>query len=221
MAATVGEAVEGIEVFGGLVLNEAVGGFNPRAVEMALRLGAAEIWMPTHCAARDRTYHGNPLPGLMIYDDEGRLRADVREILRLIADSEAILGTAHLAPAEIMDLLRAGREEGIRKFLITHPEIDFLNLSLTFQREIAGPGVYFERCFARKGFALDWDGLAKSIREIGVNSTVLATDLGQPENPDPVSGLFQAHREILDRGLSEGELDIVSGRNPAVLLGLE
>ena len=81
--------------------------------------------------------------------------------------------------------------------------------------------MYFERCFARKGFALDWNGLAKSIREIGVESTVLATDLGQPENPDPVSGLFQWRRELLTRGFAEHELDIMSSRNPAVLLGLE
>ena len=123
LAATVGEVVEGIDVFGGLVLNLAVGGFNPRAVEMALRLGAKEIWMPTHCAAHDRSYHGNPLPGLTIYDDHGHLRADVQEILRLTADSGAILGTAHLAPMEIVNLLRTSREAGIRKFVITHPEI--------------------------------------------------------------------------------------------------
>jgi len=221
LAVTVREAVPGLEVFGGLVLNEAVGGFNPQAVEMALRMGAAEIWMPTHCAACDRTYRGNPRPGLTIYAEAGRIRPEIHDILGLIAKAGAILGTAHLAPPEIVDLLRAGRDAGVRLFLITHPEIDFLNLSLAFQREIAGPDVFFERCFARPGFALDWDGLAKSIREIGVGSTVLATDLGQPANPDPVSGLLEMRRQLLERNFSEDELDVMSSRNPAILLRLE
>ena len=221
LAAAIRESAPDIDIFGGLVLNEAVGGFNPHAVEMALRMGAKEIWMPTHCAACDRTYRGDPRPGLTIYEDSGGMRAALHEILRLIAQSGAILGTAHLAPPEIVDLMRAGRQAGVRSFLITHPEIDFLNLSLAFQREIAAPDVYFERCFARKGFALNWDGLARSIREIGVESTVIATDLGQPENPDPVSGLSQMHNELQARGFSEDELDVMSARNPAVLLGLE
>jgi hypothetical protein len=221
LAATVRELVSGIDVFGGLVLNEAVGGFNPRAVEAALRMGAAEIWMPTHCAACDRSYRGNPSPGLTIYENGGRIRPAILEILRLIGQADVILGTAHLGPREIADLIRAGREAGVRKFLITHPEIDFLNLSIQFQREISGIGVYFERCFARKGFALDWDGLAASIRCLGVETSVLATDLGQPENPDPVSGLSQMQRELHARGFSEHELDTMCGRNPAVLLGIE
>src|SRR5688500_18689373 len=41
------QVVPGIRVFGGLALNHAVGGINPVAVETALRMGAAEIWMPT------------------------------------------------------------------------------------------------------------------------------------------------------------------------------
>jgi hypothetical protein len=40
------------EVFGGLVLNDHTsGGFNPTAVETALRLGSRVIWMPTLGAA--------------------------------------------------------------------------------------------------------------------------------------------------------------------------
>src|SRR5262245_55763914 len=41
----------GVEAFGGLVLNNAMGGFNPYAVEHALKLGTKIIWMPTVSAA--------------------------------------------------------------------------------------------------------------------------------------------------------------------------
>jgi len=38
---------EGLNLFGGIVLNYAVGGFNPEAVERALSAGAKIIWMPS------------------------------------------------------------------------------------------------------------------------------------------------------------------------------
>src|SRR5439155_7550153 len=46
----VSKVVPGIQVFGGLVLNETVGGLNPSAVRLALALGAKQIWMPTRPA---------------------------------------------------------------------------------------------------------------------------------------------------------------------------
>ena len=48
------QVTPGLRVFGGLVLNYAVGGLNPAAVESAIRGGAKQIWMPTHCAEGER-----------------------------------------------------------------------------------------------------------------------------------------------------------------------
>jgi len=39
--------VPNIRVFGGVVLNYPVGGLNPHAVDIYVRLGAKEVWMPT------------------------------------------------------------------------------------------------------------------------------------------------------------------------------
>ncbi len=41
------EKVEGIDVFGSIVLNLVHGGLNPFAVDHALRMGAKVVWMPT------------------------------------------------------------------------------------------------------------------------------------------------------------------------------
>ena len=55
LATTLREAIPGLQVFGGLALNRAAGGLNPYAVEAALAMGAAEIWMPFwSCAAEVR-----------------------------------------------------------------------------------------------------------------------------------------------------------------------
>ena len=47
-----------IKVFGGVVMNQFVGGINPAAAEVALRLGAKEVWMPTIDAAHHVEIHG-------------------------------------------------------------------------------------------------------------------------------------------------------------------
>ena len=176
--------------------------------------------MPTHSAEQERAYHGRCGTGLTIIESEHRLRPAVQEILRLTADADAILGTGHLSPVEILLLVRAAKEAGVRKILINHPEITFLNLPVALQREIAGPGVYFERCYVRNGFALSWDELATVIRELRPETTVLATDLGQPENPDPVTGLLEMVEQLARRGFSKAEWQRMTCETPAELLGL-
>src|SRR5438067_1280976 len=118
-AALAEQAVPGVRVFGGLALNAPVGGLNPAAVEIALAMGAAQIWMPTESAAAEP--QPKPAPGLSILGEAG-LKPEVLAILRLIAEHNAILGTGHLSPAEIIQLVPAARDAGVRKIVITHPE---------------------------------------------------------------------------------------------------
>jgi hypothetical protein len=221
LAATVSEALDGFPVFGGIVLNDAVGALNVAAVEIALRMGAKEVWMPTHCARHERAFRGHPGAGISILDANGHVLPDVQQICELVAGHGAVLGTAHLSPTEIHALVLTARRHGVRSVVITHPEITFLNLSIAFQKELAGPDVFFERCFVRKLFALDWSGLAASIRAVGVDSTVLATDLGQPENPHPVDGLAQMRRQLSALGFTLDELDRMLRLNPRRLLSLD
>jgi hypothetical protein len=221
LAATVSEALDGFPVYGGIVLNEAVGALNVAAVEVALRMGAKEVWMPTHCACHERTFRGRPGTGISILDAKGDVLPDIQQICELVAQHGAVLGTAHLSPAEIRALVQTARHHDVRGILVTHPEITFLNLSIDFQRELVGPDVFFERCFVRKLFALDWDGLAASIRAVGVASTVLATDLGQPENPHPVDGLAHMRAELSARGFTVDELDCMLRQNSRRLLSMD
>ena len=46
-ATVVTAALPGIDALGAIVLNRAVGGMNPLAVEIAAREGARTVWMPT------------------------------------------------------------------------------------------------------------------------------------------------------------------------------
>lgn len=219
-AAVLREAVPGLQVFGGVALNRSVGGLNPAAVEAALNMGAAEIWMPTLDAAHERAYRGQLGAGITILDERGQLLSAVQEIVRMIAASDAILGLGHISLAEMRALLPAARECGVGKILVNHPEMNFLDLSPAAQRELAGPGVYFERCYVRANCAVDWDGFAAGIRALGVETTVLATDLGQPDNTDPINGMIEMLQELARRDFTRRELETMACKNPATLLGL-
>ena len=125
--------------------------------------------------------------------EDGQLLPAVRDVLALVRDADVALGTGHIAVAETVALVRMAREMGLRKVVITHPEAPFREIPVEVQRELAGEGVFFERCYnntiRKTGDGLTLAALAAQIRAVGVNSTILATDLGQADNPSPVEGM--------------------------------
>ena len=54
---SVSRMVPDVHVYGGLVLNDTVGGLNTAAVRLAVSMGAKEIWMPTRSAENHRRHH--------------------------------------------------------------------------------------------------------------------------------------------------------------------
>jgi len=217
------KAVPGIRVLGGLALNEAVGGINPRAVEVALRMGAKQIWLPTFDAANHRRHHGEP-GGLSVWTEDGRIRPALCEILDLVREGDAILGTGHLSAEETLAVVALARERGVRKILVTHPEAPFIRLSPEAQEALRREGVFFERCFVfstmATGAPVSVAEIAAQIRRVGIESTVLSTDLGQAGNPSPPAGLRSYLADLLGEGFTWGDLRIMAGENPSGLLGL-
>ncbi|MCU0247890.1 MAG: DUF6282 family protein, partial [Bryobacter sp.] len=144
LAAALSEALPGLRVRGGLVLNRAVGGWNVEAVEAALKMGAAEIWMPTLSAENERAFRGFPGTGMKALDAAGGVLPEVIEIVKRVARAGAVLGTGHLSPAETAEVVAVARQEGVRAILVTHPEINFIAMPAETQRRLIGPGLYFE-----------------------------------------------------------------------------
>ena len=206
-------AVPGIRVWGGLVLNRAVGGLNPVAVETALAYGAAEVWMPTLDAVGQP---GRSAPGISILEGS-RLRTEVHEILDLIGQADIILGTGHLSVAETVALVPIARAHGVRKILVTHPEAPFLAMPHVTQRELARAGCLFERTWVftttALGCVLAPDALIADIRAVGSESSVLASDMGQVGNPSPVEGFAAYVRLCRDSGFSEAEVRRMAAEN--------
>jgi hypothetical protein len=214
-------AVPDIDVYGGLVLNHTVGGLNPAAVSLALQLGAKQVWMPTKSAANHRRGHGLS-GGISILESDGRLVPEAREIVTLVAQSGCALGTGHLAPEEVFALAGFAAEVGLAKLVVTHPEWSHTFYSIDEQRRLAAHGnVMFERCFVSTTHLCGFTPLsviANAIADIGADTTVLSSDLGQPDTPPPAEGLRIFAEQLKAEGFSPEDIHQMLRLNPLSVL---
>ena len=212
-----------LQVFGGIALDHGVGGLNPEALRISLRMGAKVVWMPTFDAAHWRSLH----PGrwnsedapIRIIDDEGRLDPVCETLLDLIAEYDAVLASGHLSVEETLPLLRAAETRNIRS-VITHASFWW---PVEAQREAAELGAMIEQCIIA-AIGEDWEGpseeILEQVRQVGPEHVVLATDLGQAENLPPPMGLAVWIVRCLNAGFSEDEVRRMVKENPARLLGV-
>lgn len=227
--------VPDLQLFGGVVLNSYVGGINPAAVEAALRLGGKEVWMPTVDAAYHAEMHGGTgtydsqasgqasRPGISAVDQEGDLRPEVIEVLDLIAQHNAILGTCHLSPKEIALLVTTARERGVQKILITHPFFKVPNLDIDTLQFLASQGAYAEFGYCTVSPMWNYATLKKvadAIQILGSGSCVLVSDAGQRHNPMPAEALRLFAQGIFESGVPEKDIYRMIRDNPAELLDL-
>jgi hypothetical protein len=222
-AAIARKVVPTVDVFGGVTLNHAVGALNPAAVEAALQLGARVVWMPTISARNHMIRHGLPGSGIGILSDDGRPASSLHEIFALLVQYDAILATGHLSVDEIVMLVQEAKNARVRKVLVTHPELPWVDVPTEVQLQLRGYGAYFERCYAStlpETGAVDIGRIVADIRKVGVETTAIATDLGATGLPAPVDGMRIFVASLFSHGFSEREIRRMAADVPAMLLGL-
>jgi hypothetical protein len=235
-AEVVRNAVPGVDALGAITLNGSMGGMNPAAVEIAGRLGARVVWMPTVDSRNQRTNTAADLPGakpamwgalqadlhaqgivpeiVHVVDEDGQVLEIVRKVLRVVARHDMVLATGHLAAPEIVTVVRAAREEGVRRVIVTHPEFTSQRLGVPEQRELAELGALLERCFTTPYTGkVSWDDLFAHIREVGPAHSIISSDLGQPFNPPVEDGLALFADRLLGAGFSQDEIHKMAVEN--------
>ncbi len=225
----------GISLFGGLVMNNSAGGFDPFIVDSMLKHGARLIWMPTaHSANHIRSNFRKsrlaakvamkPSPGLTPVDANGAIIDEVKQILDSIAEFDAILSSGHLHVWEIYRLFEEAKRRGVRRLIVNHPMYG-LHFTLEDIHDIAGMGALIEQsaCLyvdSRFNVCAPHE-LRDHILAAGVERSSIGSDLGQVDNPSPVEGLRQAAKLCLALGFSEADVRKMFCENPSRLLGLE
>lgn len=219
----------GLKVYGGQALNQHVGGLNPSAVAAALATGARVIWMPTADAHTQKTAG---LPRLS--DLRPRLDAatyaippvdwatarNVRQIVSLIAEADAVLATGHLSTAEVRWLLPVARRAGVRRLLLTHPSYAVPAMSPAQAAQLATDGVYAEvtayQLLHQPG--CDAAKLAHFIMTVGYQNIILSSDAGQPDSPPPPQALQRLIDALTRQGLDRAALVACASDQPEDLV---
>ena len=220
-AALAMDQVDGIEVFGGIVLNRAVGGINVAAVEQLVAFSGGRgkvVWLPTFDAEFYVTRDGSSEPFVSVVED-GRPVDGLTEIFALIARHDLVLAMGHSSPEEVLQLLPEAARHGVRNIVVTH--VLGQNPSRPQMQRMADAGAVME---------LDWYAVyqnrrtvaeyASLIRDIGAESFLISSDLGQEGSPLHADGLRTFIGALRDAGLSTLEIDQMARDNPARLLGL-
>ncbi|HEV8132783.1 MAG TPA: DUF6282 family protein [Acidobacteriota bacterium] len=227
--------VAGIELFGGVVLNRSVGGINPVAVESMSTVKGGYgrvVWMPTFDAENEVRFFKANRPFVCVAE-QGRLRPEVKEVLRIIAQKNLVLATGHSSPQEALLLVRAARDAGVRHMVITHAMLDPVDMSIERQKEAAAAGAFIEHVFqgtlpplptvssmpSRKKVTIQQ--YASAIKAVGAEHCILSSDLGQAGNPLHTEGLRSFILQLKAEGITDREIDLMARKNPARLLGLQ
>ena len=226
-----------LKVFGGVVLNQFVGGINPAAAEVALRLGAKEVWMPTIDAAHHVQVHGarggydvqssgsdfvwgDPISAVK----DGKVTNEAMVVLELIAKYNVILGTAHLSLTEIDLLVRAAKERGVQKILITHPYFRVpAGMNIDFLKEMNRLGAIgeFGYCTISPMWAYVNLQFTKEVMDdMGYDNCVVMSDSGQSHNPVPPEALWLYAQGLYEKGVSATNIEKLIDKNPKALLGI-
>ena len=232
LAALAQGLVPEVKVYGSFTMDNEAGGLNPGAVLAWIRMGAKVIWMPTATAANSinkvKRSRGLDLPGppQTVLDAGGKILPAVKEILQIIRDSDAVLGTGHLSPAENFALVEEAVKTGIKKIVLTHVRQAQLMDAVLSDDEIVkltGMGAVAEYSFwtCRNNISsTDPEILADSIKRVGAERCIMTTDFGQADNPPAPEGMKLFIRAMLENGIPEKEIEIMVKQNPARLLGI-
>jgi len=231
-------AGSGARVFGGIALNSAVGGLNPHAVDLALKMGGKIVWFPTIGSPQHIAHHRahpdlkfpklavrlEPEEPIDVFGDDGDLKPEVYRVLESIADADAILASGHMAPASITAVFEAAREKGVRRMLVNHPNF-VIEASYDDARNWVALGAVIEHSLcmydeASSFYHWDLDTLVKWIEAVGAEHSTLGSDLGQEGNPLPTESFRKIVGALLDRGMPERDVRRMVSDNPARLLGV-
>ena len=165
----VSRKVDGIAVFGGLVLNTNYGGMNPRAVKTAMYYGAGsqicQFWCtfhPPHCRIRKVKWWtaSRPLQGYRseFFEEEysravsipleGPPSPALDKILKIIAENKGVyLNTGHISGPEGLRLVELAVEYGIKNILVAH--VSRNNMTMEQRKKAAKLGAFLEATLCR------------------------------------------------------------------------
>jgi hypothetical protein len=191
------------------------------------KIGGREKWWNKDAAPGA---HSAPLPwdearkvGMYMLDDDGKLKPDFAEAIRMIAGYGRAVYFGHPTHEEIFAVLDLLDSIGHRLAVIDHPFSPFVDLSLDEMRQVAAKGVLLNFTYDElsPGMGIDPAKMYEAIRTVGVEHFSLSSDAGDPLFPNSVECMRMIAGYMLAYGCTPEEIEIMTVRNPARIVGLE
>jgi hypothetical protein len=185
-------AIAGPQALGGIVLNSAVGGPNADAVEIAGRLGGRIVWMPTISAPAHVAAANSPELALnrdlrlstVDVVEGGRLVDSWHDVLEVVGQYDMVLASGHLTGTEALILFRAARYHGVRRFLLNHPVMPFLEWNSSLIPDLRTLNVHLEMSIVPDQIV---EQLGRSSRDLvdvyPTEMLVFGSDVGHVDHP--------------------------------------
>jgi hypothetical protein len=179
--------------------------------------------MPTNDSEAQVKYGKQTRPFVKV-SENGELVPEARAIIALVAKYDLILGSGNISAEETLMVFREGQRQGVKRMIGTHATAAPTFLTIEQGKEAARLGAFIEIVggnLTGKDAQNKIDRFAEQARGIGVQSIIMASDLGQKANALPPEGFAVFIDAMRKKGFTDEELDVMTRRNPATLLGLK
>lgn len=210
------------KAYGGVALNWPVGGLNPYAVESNFQMGGSVVWMPTRDTANCLEF-GNmngdffDRPGIRAFDEQGKLKPEIYQILEVTKKYNGVLATGHLYLDEAIALCDAAINMGVT-IVLTHPEWTRTRVPLETQVELAKKGVIIEKLWQNVyGDIVTAEYFAHTMKEIGYEHIMWGTD-GAYGTFDPIKGITDFIDAMAEVGIADNDIRTMLCETPARVL---
>lgn len=208
-----------IRLYGGVVLNYAVGGLNPDAVVSAYRLGGKYVWLPNMDSNHHRKFVGEGEgEGIDLIDGNDKLVPKMKEILELMAGTNMVLGTGHNSTRERLIVVREAVKMGLERIEVIHPNHPVSWLTPEQCKTFAGLGCFIGIYAMDIGLTYTWDDVMAIYKAVGPEKIVLGSDCGHYMESHPVDAMRRLLIGFLTKGVPDKDIKLMCQKNAENLL---
>jgi hypothetical protein len=209
---------ETTQLFGGVVLDKAVGGLNPDVVRYSARIGGRFVWTPVFISSH---YHKivQELGGIEIIDKNNKVVPPLKQIFQIIAKYDMVLALCHHSTKERLIMIDDAKEEGVERIIIVHATESLVKMSIDQMKMAANKGAYIELCCLDfRESEVQWNEWISIIQEVGADNIILATDCGNPMLPPPSVQYWLMIYKLLLSGISDANIEKMAKFNQKKLI---
>lgn len=212
------------QAFGSIVLNNTVGGINPKAVRSFIGMEGHYgriVSMPT-VDSEEQTRSTNVAHPFVRVSDNGVLLPQVLEVLDVIKESNLTLATGQISAAEMLLVMTAARQRGIDRIIITHPSLDphITEATMDQLKQAVALGGSLEIVPSDFVAPARKTKILAVIRESGPQHVFVSSNSGSAGTPYHSDAIVMSIKALREAGYSESDLDLMFRKNPARLIGL-